>query len=195
MYTLYELFFIPLRHQSVNVPYMNTLLNVWKITFAALGGMVGWVISEFRPTFPLVVITVIFILYDAWTAYKLDKRVHLSYPDRVNGKKAKFTSYMFGKVIRQTIPERLILIMLAYMLEHWVFIPVTIPLSYIATGAICFEQIWSILENESSCRAEEDSRLWKFLQNIMVDKTERHFDIDTSDITRRKKSEGRKPTK
>jgi hypothetical protein len=66
--------------------------------------------------------------------------------------------------------------------EHWVFIHVTIPLSFIVTGAICFEQAWSMLENESSCRDESDSRFWKILQRIMVDKTERHFDIDLKDL-------------
>ena len=156
---------------------------MWKSLFATLGGYVGWLVGEFEPTFPLAVVAVAFIVYDAWTAYQLDKRVHRMYPDKSRREKAKFTSFAFGKVVKSTIPKRLWVILLAYMCEHWVFIHIQIPLSYIVTGVICFEQAWSILENESSCRDEGESRLWKMLQRIMVDKTARHLDIDLEDLT------------
>lgn len=135
-------------------------------------------IGEFKPAFLLTVVVVVFILYVAWTAFKLDKRVRTVYPDKTQRKQAKFTSFAFGKVVKQTIPKRLMLIILAFLEEHWVFIHVTIPLSYVVTGAICFEQFWSILENESSCRTESESRFWKLMQQIMVDKTERHLDVN-----------------
>lgn len=166
--------------------------NIPKILFAVLGGGVGWLVEEFQPTFPLIVVAVIFIMYDAFTAYQLDKRVHKKYPDETKRHEAKFTSFAFGKVIRHTLPKRLWLIFLAYLLEHWVFIHVNIPLSYVATGAICFEQGWSILENESSCRSEEDSHFWKVLQKIMVDKTERHFDVNLEDFKKKPRKKSRK---
>ena len=156
---------------------MNYIPNIAKILFAVYGGLVGWFVGEFKPTFPLIIVAVVFIVYDAYTAYQLDKRVKEKYPDKALRREAKFTSFAFGKVVRRTIPKRLWLIILAYLVEHWVFIHLTIPLSYIVTGVICFEQAWSILENESSCRSEKDSRFWKLLQKVMVDKTERHFDI------------------
>ena len=163
-----------------------------KILFAVIGGGVGWLIEEFRPTFPLAVVAVIFIAYDAVTAYQLDKRVHKKYPDKVKRDKTKFNSFEFSKVVKQTIPKRLSLILLAYLVEHWVFIHVAIPLSYVVTGVICFEQAWSILENESSCRSDEDSRFWRWLQKIMIDKTERHFDVDLADL---KEQPAKKKTK
>lgn len=153
-----------------------------EILFALIGGVIGWFVGEFSPTFPLIIVTFVFIFYDAYTAYKLDKRVKQKYPDKAQRRKAKFTSFAFGKVIKRTIPKRLWLIILAYLVEHWVFKHVTIPLSYVVTGAICFEQAWSILENESSCRNENESRLWKMLQKIMIDKTERHFDVTLDDF-------------
>ena len=156
---------------------MNYIPNIAKILFAVCGGLVGWFVGEFKPTFPLIIVAVIFIVYDAYTAYQLDKRVKEKYPDKALRREAKFTSFAFGKVVRRTIPKRLWLIILAYLVEHWVFIHLTIPLSYIVTVVICFEQAWSILENESSCRSEKDSRFWKLLQKVMVDKTERHFYI------------------
>ena len=139
-------------------------------------------IGEFKPAFLLTVVVVVFILYVAWTAFKLDKRVRTAYPDKTQRKQAKFTSFAFGKVVKQTIPKRLMLIILAFLEEHWVFIHVTIPLSYVVTGAICFEQFWSILENESSCRTESESRFWKLMQQIMVDKTERHLDVSLDEL-------------
>ena len=154
------------------------VFKIWKITAMVCGGLGGWMIGEFKPAFLLTVVVVVFILYVAWTAFKLDKRVRTAYPDKTQRKQAKFTSFAFGKVVKQTIPKRLMLIILAFLEEHWVFIHVTIPLSYVVTGAICFEQFWSILENESSCRTESESRFWKLMQQIMVDKTERHLDVN-----------------
>ena len=154
----------------------------YKVIFSVIGGGIGWIIGEFKPTFPLIIVAIIFIVYDAWTAYSLDKRVHVKYPDKTKREAAKFTSFAFGKVIRSTIPKRLWLILLAYMVEHWVFVHISIPLSYIVTGVICFEQAWSILENESSCRSDNESRFCKTLQRIMVDKTERHFDVTLDEL-------------
>ena len=146
------------------------------------GGLVGWMIGEFKPAFPLAVVVVVFILYVAWTAFKLDKRVRTAYPDKTQRKQAKFTSFAFGKVVKQTIQKRLMLIILAFRAEHWVFIHVTIPLSYVVTGAICFEQFGSILQNESSCRPESESRFWKLMQQIMVDKTECYLDVNLNKL-------------
>ena len=158
------------------------VFKIWKITAMVCGGLVEWMIGEFKPAFLLTVVVVVFILYVAWTAFKLDKRVRTAYPDKTQRKQAKFTSFAFGKVVKQTIPKRLMLIILAFLEEHWVFIHVTIPLSYVVTGAICFEQFWSILQNESSCRPESESRFWKLMQQVMVDKTERHLDVSLDEL-------------
>ena len=104
------------------------VFKIWKITAMVCGGLVGWMIGEFKPAFPLAVVVVVFILYVAWTAFKLDKRVRTAYPDKTQRKQAKFTSFAFGKVVKQTIPKRLMLIILAFLAEHWVFIHGTIPL-------------------------------------------------------------------
>lgn len=158
------------------------VFKIWKITAMVCGGLVGWMIGEFKPAFPLAVVVVVFILYVAWTAFKLDKRVRTAYPDKTQRKQAKFTSFAFGKVVKQTIQKRLMLIILAFLAEHWVFIHVTIPLSYVVTGAICFEQFWSILQNESSYRPESESRFWKLMQQIMVDKTECYLDVNLNKL-------------
>lgn len=165
--------------------YNTICRHIWSFFGAAL----GWFVAEFEPTFPLITIAIIFILYDAYTAYQLDKRVKLKYPDKAQRREAKFTSFAFGKVIRETIPKRFIVIILAYLVEHWVFKHNPLPLSYIVTGVICFEQAWSILENESSCRPESDSAFWRTLKKILKDKTERHLDVDLSELTKENKEQ------
>ena len=156
---------------------------IGKYLFMGVGAIWGWFGAEFHPAFPLVVVMVIFCLYDAYTAYRLDKRAHVYYPDATKRHEAKFTSFKLNKVMQDTIPKRLMLIFLAYLVEHWVCIHVRVPLSYVVTGAICFEQAWSILENEASCRPDNDSRLFRFLKRIMIDKTARHFDDNFREFT------------
>lgn len=121
------------------------VFKIWKITAMVCGGLVGWMIGEFKPAFPLAVVVVVIILYVAWTAFKLDKRVRTAYPDKTQRKQAKFTSFAFGKVVKQTIPKRLMLIILAFLAEHWVFIYVTTPLSYVVqvqSASSCSGRFW-----------------------------------------------------
>lgn len=168
---------------------MQEVSNICKAIWLAIGGAVGWLVDVFEPTFPLVIVMILFVVYDAVTAFQLDKRVRLAHPTQVKERKSKFSSYLFGKVVRETIPKRLVLILLAFLCEKYVCVHVNIPLSYIVTGVICFEQAWSILENESSCRDENEGRFYKVLQRIMIDKTERHFDIELDELKKDKKDE------
>ena len=146
----------------------------------AIGGIVGWVVGRFEPAFPLIIIATLFVLYDAWSAYELDKRVHIMYPKRKRTQ-AKFVSYKFRQVI-PTLIERFVIILLAYCVERWVFVHIEVPVSYIAAGVVCAEQMLSIAENKASCRLPGDkhARIWKMLAKVLIDKTARHFDVDNS---------------
>lgn len=144
------------------------------------GGLVGWFVGKFEPAFPLIVIATLFVLYDAWSAYELDKRVHLMYPKKKR-QQAKFMSYKFRNVI-PTLTERFVIIILAYCVERWVFVHIDVPVSYITAGVVCAEQMLSIAENKASCRLPGDkhARIWKLLAKVLIDKTARHFDTDVS---------------
>ena len=144
------------------------------------GGIIGWFVGKFEPAFPLMIIATMFVLYDAWSAYELDKRVHIMYPKRKR-EKAKFVSYKFRQVI-PTLTERFVIILLAYCVERWVFVHISVPISYIAAGVVCAEQMLSIAENKASCRLPGDkhARVWKLLAKVLIDKTARHFDVDAS---------------
>lgn len=142
-------------------------------------GVLGWLVGEFTPAFPLLAVAFLFVLYDAWSAYELDKRVHQRYPDKTKRHQAKFVSYKFRFII-PTLIERMVIIILAYCCERWVFVHVSVPVSYIAAAVVCAEQALSIAENKASCRMPGDkhARLWKMLAKVLIDKTERHFDIE-----------------
>ena len=146
-----------------------------------IGGIVGWVVGKFEPAFPLIIIATLFVLYDAWSAYELDKRVHIMHPQKTKRTQAKFVSYKFRQVI-PTLIERFVIIILAYCVERWVFVHIDVPVSYIAAGVVCAEQLLSIAENKASCRLPGDkhARVWKLLAKVLIDKTARHFDCDTS---------------
>lgn len=162
---------------------MGYLTSITKWLALTVGGIFGWFVGEFEPAFPLIIVATLFVLYDAWSAYELDKRVHKRYPDRKSREQAKFVSYKFRKVI-PTLSERFIIIILAYCVQRWIFVDIYVPLSYIAAGVVCAEQALSIAENKASCRLPGDkhARLWKVLAKYLCDKTERHFEIDLGEL-------------
>ena len=161
--------------------FWNALANATWVEWMCMtvGGIIGWLIGKFEPAFPLLAVAFLFVLYDAWSAYELDKRVHVAYPEKVKREQAKFVSYKFRSVI-PTLIERMVIIILAYCCERWVFVHVSVPVSYIAAAVVCAEQALSIAENKASCRLPGDNhaRVWKMLAKVLIDKTERHFDID-----------------
>lgn len=149
---------------------------------AIVGGAVGWFIEIFNPAFPLIYVAVAFILYDSWTAYELDKRVKQKYPDKKK-RPSRYNSDKAWKMI-PTMMESFVVIMLMYAAQKWVFVDLYVPLSYIATGVICGVQLLSIAENKASCRfpGDDNYKVWKTLAKILIDKTERHFDTDLSEL-------------
>jgi hypothetical protein len=80
--------------------------------------------------------------------------------------------------------ESFAIILLMYAAQRWVFVDIYVPLSYIATGVICGVQLLSIAENKSSCRTPADKgwNVWKILAKVHIDKPERHFDGNLSDL-------------
>ena len=75
------------------------------------------------------------------------------------------------------------LTILAYLVQTFILEGLPIKLANIVAAAVCFWQFWSMLENESSCN---DAKWAKIAQRILVDKTERHFDIDLSELKENK---------
>ena len=145
------------------MPY-STILK-WSLSFAS--GLIVLV----EPTLPFVVICWFAILFDCFTSYRLSKRVK-RHTGRSTG---KFRSNKANKVFA-TMIKMFVLIVLADQIDNTILTMFDgLYLANYVAFIFCFVQVWSILENESSTNNAPWARA---AQRIMVDKTERHFDID-----------------
>lgn len=158
--------------------YMDQIKETINLGSRAAIALAGGVWATLSPTIPFAVICTAFIVLDSVTAWRLSRRVRIKHPGANDG---KFKSRHFGKVI-MTLLEVYMLVVLAHLLDVYVFDFLPISLSKMATGAVCLWQGWSILENKSSCN---DAKWAKVLQYVMVDKAERHFDLPLKDAMER----------
>lgn len=140
-----------------------------------LFGLAGAVFALVEPTLPFIIICTLAVLGDSYTAWALNKRAARKYPTKADG---KFRSERFGKVFG-TLIKIYLLIILVYHIDNIIFEDLSVKLANIVAGAVCFWQIWSMLENEASCN---NAKWAKFAQRILVDKTERHFNIDLHEL-------------
>lgn len=140
--------------------------------------LMGAIIAAIEPTLPYIIICTVAILWDCLTAWQLGRRVRKAYPEQAKMNAEKFLSKHFCKVI-ETLIKSYLLIVLAFMIHKYITGGLGVDMTKVAAGAICFWQLWSILENESSCNGAK----WaKVMQKILVDKTSRHLDIDLSEL-------------
>lgn len=139
-----------------------------------MGVMGAWV-AIIRPTSPFILVCTLAVLADCYTAWSLSRRVKKRFPGANDG---KFKSNYAGRVFI-TLIKVYSLTILVHLIDVMVFPEIALHLPQVVAGAVCFWQIWSMLENESSCN---DAKWAKIAQRIMVDKTERHFDIDLHEL-------------
>lgn len=149
-----------------------------EITIRCMFTSIGAVMAVLEPTLPYMLICTLMILADCFTAWSLGRRVRRVHPARTGADAAKFKSHHFGSVI-VTLIKAYALIALSYLVQRYITDGLPVDLTKVSAGAICFWQLWSILENESSCNG---SRWARVLQRVLVDKTSRHFDIDLSEM-------------
>ena len=138
-------------------------------------GVMGACVAMIRPTFPFILVCTLAVLADCLTAWSLSRRVKKRFPGANDG---KFKSNYAGRVFI-TLIKVYSLTILVHLIDAMVFPEIALHLPQVVAGAVCFWQIWSMLENESSCN---DAKWAKIAQRIMVDKTERHFDIDLHEL-------------
>lgn len=157
--------------RKMRILIMHATHSLGRWGFSVAGALVAFL----HPTFPFILICTIAVLADVYTAWSLSRRVKKLYPEANDG---KFKSSYAGKVT-QTLIKIYLLIILAFLIEKFIFEGLPIKLANITAGAVCFWQVWSMLENESSCN---DAHWAKVLQQVMIDKTERHFDVNLSEL-------------
>lgn len=145
-----------------------------RVIFTLLGALMAVI----EPTLPYMALCTAMIFADCFTAWQLGRRARKAHPERVSDDGRKFKSQHFGKVL-VSILKAWALILMAFAMQRYITDGWPVDLTKVAAGAICFWQLWSILENESSCNG---ARWAKVAQRILVDKTSRHFDIDLTDL-------------
>lgn len=129
-----------------------------------------------KPSIDIVLLCFPFIVLDMLTAWDLSRRVAKKY-NIVGRNTGKFMSRKAGKAF-DTVIKLILLIITAQIFDKCILTsPVELP-QYFAI-AFCGWQFWSALENLSS---EQDGKLAKILQKVMVNKASRHLDIDLKSI-------------
>ena len=151
---------------------------LYKTLAATIGGFLALV----APIIPLLWVCLGFVIVDALTAYRLNRRVIIiakSNGAEVHKDAHKFRTSKAWKAVT-TMRDIAILLFLGHILDTQVFgfFNGIYIANYIA-GVFCVLQAWSVLENSSSCNG---SRWAKLLQKIMVDKAERHLDIKLDEL-------------
>lgn len=144
----------------------------------------GALVALLYPTISFIVICSIAVFMDCYTAWALSRRVKKKYPGANDG---KFKSIHAGRVL-VTLIKIYALIILAFLIDQFIIPDISLRLTNIVAGAVCFWQVWSMLENESSCN---EARWAKIAQRVLVDKTERHFDVDLHELKEEKKEDGK----
>ena len=140
------------------------------------------VAATLSPTLPYILLCTAIVLTDCITAWRLAKRVRKAYPHKTTKDTPKFKSVHFLDVVISLIVLYSILV---YSFFLGMFVTDSLPFNAlkVSAGLIIGWEIWSCLENESSCNGAKWAML---LQQIMVDKTERHFDLNLSALKKEK---------
>lgn len=150
--------------------YKQIIAKMWQYLVSISGGL----LLAFETSIPFFVPCLIATVIDIIAAYCLARRVHKKHPDQSDGK--------FKSSYKYRIMYTMIIALLAIILANYVDIHV-IKESDLAVrwvvGFFLIYQAWSILENWSS---ENDNKIAKALQRIMVNKAERHLNVPLSDI-------------
>lgn len=140
------------------------------------------VVTTLSPTLPYILLCTTIVLMDCITAWRLAKRVRKAYPHKTTKDTPKFKSVHFRDVLLTLMVVYSILVY-AFFLDMYVTDSLPFNALKVSAGLIIGWEIWSCLENESSCNGKK----WAIiLQQIMVDKTERHFDINLSALKKEK---------
>lgn len=148
----------------------NQILSItgrWLMTIAAA------VFTIIQPALPYLMICTGFVFLDCYSAYRLAQRVKRQHPDKATG---KLRSEKMRHIII-TLIEVYSVVLLAYFAQAYITSELPVNLTKIVSGAVCGWQFWSYLENSASCNGAKWANAAK---KILIDKTERHFDIDLS---------------
>lgn len=133
----------------------------------------GFIVA-FETSINFLVPCLIAVILDVVSAWDLGRRVHKKYPTRADG---KFKSEYKYRIIATLIIIFLCIIMASYV-DIYIIKNSDVSVRFVV-AVFLFYQLWSCLENWSS---ENDNKIAKALQRVMVNKIERHINVPLADI-------------
>lgn len=142
---------------------MNT---VFKPAVTALFGLGSAVLESVTPMF---ILTAAFVAADVVTARRLQRRLVAA--GKIDEARARFSSARLGRIF-VTLAKIMALLILTAMTDHLILGPLGIPAMKIVTGAVCFWQAISLLENEA---AENNSPWAVHARRFLIDKAMRYI--------------------
>lgn len=169
----------------ININYTSIIIN-WEIVLKYLFGVstAGGLMLIIQPLWGFVFVCFVAIMIDCYSAYKLSVRVKKKY----GTSKGKFQSNHAKKII-STFGEIAAVLFLMILIDNIILSPEDLWASKSVTGIFCGLQLLSIAENASS---ESDNKWIKPLQKILVNKAERHFDVDLDEAIKEVKKSSKK---
>lgn len=134
----------------------------------------GGLLLAFETSINFFIPCFIAVIVDVFAAWMLGRRVHKKFPERADG---KFKSEYKFRIMVTMIVALLAIIVANYVDVH-IIKDSDVAVRFIV-GVFLFYESWSVLENWSS---ENNNKIAKALQRIMVNKAERHFNVELVDI-------------
>lgn len=137
------------------------------------------VMAFIGPVLPYGAICTAMIVADLLSARMLARRVRRHAAGVATPDALKFSSRRLASTV-VTLVKTYALLLLAHGVDT-VIIAGDVPLSLLrfCAALICFWQMWSILENESSANNSTWARI---AQRILIDKTSRHLGVDFDEL-------------
>lgn len=138
---------------------------------------VSAIFAIIQPALPYLLICTGFVFLDCYSAWKLAQRVKKTHPRRATGKlRSEKMRHVFVTLI-----EVYAVVLLVYFAQVHIADDLPVNITKVVAGAVCGWQFWSYLENTASCNGAKWART---ARKILIDKTERHFDINISDLNK-----------
>ena len=146
-------------------------MNEPRVIAAAAGGVLMNVIEA---TLPYAALCTVMVAADMVTAYTLSRRVAAQYGSEARKAGAgKLQSKKIGKTI-VTLTKVYSLLLIASLTDMVMFPDGQATVLRFATGAVCFWQAISVLENEATCSTSSWARI---ARRFLIDKARRHLNM------------------
>lgn len=132
---------------------------------------VGVVSGFYAPLMPYAELCTAFVVMDFFSAWQLGRRLHRR---AGAGQAGKLSSRRFGRTVA-TLFKTYVALGAAAGVQMLLVRSESFDAVRFTAGAICFWQLISILENESTC---SEARWARIARRFLTDKAKRHMGID-----------------